>query len=311
MAATILSKSTECSVLPFRHPGTYAGRTNGTVVRLAPQPRAGSSATSSFVNPIVTMPRKHSAPIPFRHPGTYATRPPLSAPESMARPSKDVSYTFGATTVQKLPKRTGTSVAPTLESTAQSPEAHAPVPVRPRFYNRTRSAYLGTSSVIIIPTARTPVVAVRAVRTDKAVPELAHLPAAAPPSHDSLHASIALRRTQSTGSCMQRGTAYEEETEDETAPLLRAHRPIASESPAFGLMCIRYGGAPPSKTGSDCRSPPESKLSRGRPISGYFYSVDAEDADLEEMPEVREALHVNARMCAVGYRYERALEVVA
>ncbi|KAJ6472537.1 hypothetical protein C8R45DRAFT_1013274 [Mycena sanguinolenta] len=340
MAATVLSHSTEASILlPLRHP---AGRTNRRAVRSPPQPRAGSSTAISFVTPISTIPRKHPVPIPFRHPGTYATRPlVISQPslESTTPPSSsDVSCALGATPVAKRPQRrlgtysnrpTVSSVAPTPETTTRSPEsvhvsAHAVAPnvfnptqpasppFRSRFHNRTRSAYLGTSSVIIIPTARTPVVAVRAVRKDRAMSEPAQLPAAAPSAHDSPRPTIPLRRALSTGSFMQRATVHDEELEDETTSLLGAHRPIASQSlSAFGLPCIRYGDAPPSETGGDYRSPPDSKFNRERPISGHFHSVEVEDADLEEMPEVREALHVNARICAMGYRYERAVEVVA
>ncbi|KAJ7259949.1 hypothetical protein B0H12DRAFT_1231894 [Mycena haematopus] len=281
MSVTFLSRSREGSIpLHFPQPGTFAGRTHGIPIGSLHQPRTGSSTTRSFTT-VPMMPRKSPVPVPFRHPGTYAS------------PS------------------TGTSASSTPKSTSMVPSAekHALTGFGARFYNRTRSVYLGTSSAIIIPTARTPVVALRAVRKDKTSDE--PVASAAPPAQP---AKKVLRRTQSTGSYMHRGN--ERDPANASAPLLQGNRAMPSESPsAFGIMCVQYGGPPASRTGMEDGPLPvvgESKASGAvRPVAGYFYRLDAEDADLDDMPEVREALHVNAGICAMGYRYECAQEITA
>ncbi|KAJ7629227.1 hypothetical protein DFH06DRAFT_1141226 [Mycena polygramma] len=53
------------------------------------------------------------------------------------------------------------------------------------------------------------------------------------------------------------------------------------------------------KQASTPREPRESET-----VSGYFYRVEADEEDVDEnMPEVREAVRMNAGISAMGYRY--------
>ncbi|KAJ6529634.1 hypothetical protein B0H19DRAFT_1384818 [Mycena capillaripes] len=114
-------------------------------------------------------------------------------------------------------------------------------PARTRPFHRSRSAYLGTNSVVIIPTSRAAVIPLRA---------------------------------------------------------------FWSDSPVFAIKAAKYGASPVSIR-SETPAPGTRRPRCARPLSGYFYRVDEDEEELDDhMPEVREALHVNAIISAVGYRYE-------
>jgi len=120
-----------------------------------------------------------------------------------------------------------------------------------------------------------------------------------------------IRRSQSMGSFMHRERA-ETEDEDDTTPLLgRSHTMPTEAASGFGLTCIKYGGSVRALE-IESRLPPAKSNRAARTVSGYFRALDVNvgDEDLDDMPEVKEALHVNAGLCAMGYRYERLDQLI-
>ncbi|KAJ7646261.1 hypothetical protein DFH06DRAFT_1210179 [Mycena polygramma] len=180
---------------------------------------------------------------------------------------------------------------------------------RTQLGRRTRSAYLGTSSVIVIPTTRTPVVPLRAVRTGQR-PEPEH--EAAPlepavlqrrPSCLAKFVPAALQRRNTS----LRSIKEHAGSEDDTAPLLPENC-SRIPAPSFGIASAKYG-ATIASVGIENR--PTTGRRRPRPVSGYFYRVEADEEDVDEnMPEVREAVRVNAGISAMGYRLSRAASLV-
>ncbi|KAJ6550094.1 hypothetical protein B0H19DRAFT_1264958 [Mycena capillaripes] len=142
----------------------------------------------------------------------------------------------------------------------QSP-IQSTTPSRTERFRRTRSAYLGTSSMIAIPTSRGAVVPLRAVRADDG------------------------------------------QADEKVAPLV----PESSRhttSPVFGIKAAKYGASVVSAE-IESRAPGANHARRARRLPGYFYRVDEDAEELEDhVPEVIEALHVNASINAMGYRYE-------
>jgi hypothetical protein len=170
--------------------------------------------------------------------------------------------------------------------------------------------YLGTSCTVVIPTTRAPLVALRAVREDatwdKTEPERLTSVAPPPPPQQQQQPTSSwvqkvIRRTQSTP-CFSTppGALRGTDGGTETSPLLL--QPIQRTTPPeFGAMRVKHGGnvSNGKKSGIGNRPPG---------VSAFFYcaepSIEEEDLD-ESMPEVCEALQVNARICAMGYRYQR------
>ncbi|KAJ7023246.1 hypothetical protein C8F04DRAFT_1306042 [Mycena alexandri] len=184
--------------------------------------------------------------------------------------------------------------------------------------HRTKSTYLGTSSVIVIPTARSSIVPLRAVRDHSAPDALVDEPEIAPPVQLQQRRPSLLRklilgilhpRTQSTASSIERPVHHDEGsvlpfTEDSALP----HTPDASTPPpAFGIRCTKYGAKVPNAAFSAetiTVSPPvEPRVRRklSRSFSGYFCPLEPEEVTT---PEGREAMDVNARIFDRGYRYE-------
>ncbi|KAJ7830813.1 hypothetical protein B0H14DRAFT_2806478 [Mycena olivaceomarginata] len=261
-------------------------------------PRPGSYGNSKFVSTASTLLGQElvgtgePAPLTFRHPGTYAGRTgptPARPPFQSTAGNLKGAVPLGAATVPLI-----------------SPAG--PAGLATRFTRRTRSAYLGTSSIIIIPTTRAPVIALRAVREDEICDE------PAPPTkvvyNERAPLTKGVRRTQSTPTFTLCGGANghsEIEPDDlDTTPLL-GHAKRLKSKPSFGIMSVKYGGAVDSSTGvGNGPRPVSQRSSRVRPISGYFNRADVDwQEELEDMPEVREALQVNASIRAMGYRYER------
>ncbi|KAF7368635.1 hypothetical protein MVEN_00187600 [Mycena venus] len=93
----------------------------------------------------------------------------------------------------------------------------------------------------------------------------------------------------------------------------RRRRPLASCVPntvGVSMWIVKPESesrtVPPRGTGNgNEKSTQKPTRTRSRPVSGYFYRVEPEAAEEDLMPEVREALHVNARIREMGYRYER------
>ncbi|KAJ7908482.1 hypothetical protein B0H13DRAFT_2331350 [Mycena leptocephala] len=188
-------------------------------------------------------------------------------------------------------------------------------PCRTRLYHRTRSAYLGTRSVIIIPTARTAVVPLRAVRHRTRFSDVEAIPSVGPattvqqPSWLKKMVPGAIKRCRSVDGFMHSDGGHDaEDAEDETSPLVPESHP--TDVRAFGIRAAKYGGSLITAGIENRPSQAAGHARRMRPISGYFYRVEDDEEELDEnMPEVREALRVNAGICAMGVRYE-PLQVV-
>ncbi|KAJ7768904.1 hypothetical protein B0H16DRAFT_1518599 [Mycena metata] len=200
------------------------------------------------------------------------------------------------------------SVTPTMAPRRSRTQTH-----------RTRSTYLGTSSAIVIPTARSSLVPMRAVRDHRARDASADESEVAPPAHlqqrrpsllRKLIPGILLGRTPSTASSINRPVHQDKVTvpapaEEPTRP----HTPDAStQPPSFGIRCTKYGAKVPNAAFSaetvKVSPPVEPRMRRklSRSFSGYFCPLETEDE--ATTPEEREALDVNARIFERGYRYE-------
>ncbi|KAJ7135097.1 hypothetical protein C8R46DRAFT_1139476 [Mycena filopes] len=187
--------------------------------------------------------------------------------------------------------------------------------------HRTKSTYLGTSSVINIPTARGSVVPLRAVR-DCTRP--ADVPEAATPPQLQMHhrrpsllhrliPSALHRRTSSAPGPAVVHQRPEPPAKIDTPPLLAEAPSPTPESPTvkYGIRSAKYGAKVPTaaltSTGADAASRPvEPRLRRkvSRSFSGYFCPLETEPEDGETTPEGREEIDVNERMFERGWRYE-------
>ncbi|KAJ7075287.1 hypothetical protein B0H15DRAFT_867282 [Mycena belliarum] len=144
--------------------------------------------------------------------------------------------------------------------------------------------YFAASSTISLRTARTAVVPVRGVRPE---PRPAS-PAALPQRRPSWLKKMVPE--------MLKGDTREADGDAESAPLLgTAHKR------SFSLR------RPKAKGIENRPLPRASGVRHSRSFAGYVCRPeDDDDLDLDEsMPEVLEALRVNAHLRATGYRYER------
>ncbi|KAJ7093726.1 hypothetical protein C8R44DRAFT_815035 [Mycena epipterygia] len=254
----------------------------------------------------VSRSREGPIPLSFRHPGTYASR--TSGTTGFFPPTvQSVSSTAPLSFPKKAASRAGGAIASPSPTPTATLSRSASTGFRfSKVFRRTKSVYLGTSSTVVILTTCTPIIALRAVREDTAEdetePEPERLISVAPPPPQPTGSWVqkVIRRTQSTP-CLStsHGGLQEKDDGTETSPLLQPVQPTAP--PAFGAMCVKYGGSV-----SNGRKP--GIENRPLAVSGYLYraepSVEEEDLD-ESMPEVCEALQVNARISAMGYRYQR------
>ncbi|KAJ7140374.1 hypothetical protein C8R46DRAFT_1135533 [Mycena filopes] len=191
--------------------------------------------------------------------------------------------------------------------------------------HRTKSTYLGTSSIINIPTARGTVIPLRAVR-DCTRP--ADAPGAATPPQLQMHhrrpsllhrliPSALHRRTSSAPAPAVVHQRPEPPAKGDTPRLAsEAPTPPAAPTPSsptvkYGIRSAKYGAKVPTaaltSTGAEAASRPvEPRLRRkvSRSFSGYFCPLETEPEDGETTPEGREAIDVNARMFERGWRYE-------
>ncbi|KAJ6532866.1 hypothetical protein DFH09DRAFT_1181774 [Mycena vulgaris] len=104
--------------------------------------------------------------------------------------------------------------------------------------------------------------------------------------------------------------------EEENTPLVQGSRARPIHSKSFSLSSRSHAKSPKSPAqpkslpaGIENRPPPRAKqISRARSCSAllYMYHPDTYEDELDDnMPEVREALRINAGIHATGYRYER------
>ncbi|KAJ7661023.1 hypothetical protein B0H17DRAFT_1212389 [Mycena rosella] len=254
-----------------------------------------------FTIPGAPVSRSREGPVPlsFWHPGTYASH--TSGITGLLPPTAQCASSTAPLSIHK--KTAACAAGPSPTPTASTGFRFSKV------FRRTQSVYLGTSCTVVIPTTRAPLVALRAVREDatwdKTEPE--RLTSVAPPpppqqQHQPTGSWVqkVIRRTQSTP-CFSTppGALRGTDGGTETLPLLL--QPIQRTTPPeFGTMRVKHGGnVSNGKTSGIGNRPPG--------VSTFFYCAEPsieEDLD-ESMPEVCEALQVNARICAMGYRYQR------
>ncbi|KAJ6514432.1 hypothetical protein C8R47DRAFT_1064181 [Mycena vitilis] len=245
-----------------------------------------STLTMLFLGPLAIR--------PLRHEGS----PALSLRPSFNTPSAGLSRSQSATSGSILDVR----FLP-FNLSANSSSSAASRTGRTQFGRRTRSAYIGTSSVIVIPTTRAPVVPLRAVRTGQRLEpehEVAPLEPVVLQRRPSCLAKFVPAALQRRNPSLQ-SIKEHAGPEDDTAPLLPGHSsPVLL--PVFGIASAKYGATVASM---EIANRPSTGRRRPRPVSGYFYRVEADEEDVDEnMPEVREAMRVNAAISAMGYRYE-------
>ncbi|KAJ6556805.1 hypothetical protein DFH09DRAFT_1164517 [Mycena vulgaris] len=196
--------------------------------------------------------------------------------------------------------------------TSPPPQA-APKQSRRMYTHGTRSVYLGTSAAVSIRTTRTPVVPVRAIRRRTLVSDLNldldPAPAVAPRSSNGSWLVRIVPGILKRSKCMP--DAAQEHEDEENAPLVHSSRRARSKHTkrrAEAKSPSSFKSAAPLSKGIENRAPrrPLPRRPDTRPFS-YVYGMDAEDEAAlgESMPEVLEALCVNARIRATGYRYER------
>ncbi|KAJ7128387.1 hypothetical protein C8R44DRAFT_732727 [Mycena epipterygia] len=195
-------------------------------------------------------------------------------------------------------------------------------PKRTKVYaHSTKSMYLVTSSVLSICTTRTVVIPVRAVRND---PYAHESPAAALPRRRSSWLKGVKKMIPGILKRHKRAPAHPDdmpprnsEGDEERAPLVQGSRAMRSANPTnpSSQSCVFSTKSTKSthialRTGVENRAPPRAMgvkcVRHSRSFSGYMYNVHDDEYELDDsMPELREALRVNAGIYAKGYRYER------
>ncbi|KAJ7479477.1 hypothetical protein FB451DRAFT_1239074 [Mycena latifolia] len=177
------------------------------------------------------------------------------------------------------------------------PADFPPAPKLNKIYpHSTKSMYFSASSAISIRTTRTVVIPVRAVRPESRV----EAPVGAVPQRRSswLKKMVPGMLRRRSRRAMQVEDTFAGGEEGDSVPLVRAGH----------TKSLSLGSRPRTKAnGIENRPPPRTRHRRSRSFSGPIYRPeDEDDSELDDdMPEVREALRVNAGIHARGYRYER------
>ncbi|KAJ7666383.1 hypothetical protein B0H17DRAFT_1210702 [Mycena rosella] len=186
----------------------------------------------------------------------------------------------------------------TLSPTLVPLPAHA-FPLAPKrtkvYAHSTKSMYFAASSAISVRTTHTTVFPVRAVRIDPR----AEAPVAAAPQRRAswlkkmVPGMLTLKRRRQT-------YAAPPDEDTENTPLVPGARPMHTKS--FSLSSrAKPKGIEFKAKGIENHATPRARCVRSRSVSGPVYDDDELD---DSMPEVREALRINARIRATGYRYE-------
>ncbi|KAJ7128453.1 hypothetical protein C8R44DRAFT_777997, partial [Mycena epipterygia] len=186
------------------------------------------------------------------------------------------------------------------------------------YAHSTKSMYLATSSALSICTTRTVVIPVRAVRNDPYAHESS---AAVSPRRRSSWLKGVKKMVPGILKRHKRALAHRDdipprnsEGDEERAPLMQGSRTMrlanpSSQSSAFSTKSTKSTHIA-LRTGVENRAPPRAMgvkcVRHSRSFSGYMYSAHDDEDELDDsMPELREALRVNAGIYAKGYRYER------
>ncbi|KAJ6562170.1 hypothetical protein B0H19DRAFT_1259756 [Mycena capillaripes] len=184
-------------------------------------------------------------------------------------------------------------------------------PRRTRMYTRSPRGMYGISSAVNTRTTPTAVVPLRVFRRQSIYDEPAVV---LPPRRHSWLKKIIpglLRRPKTA----KRLSAQMEDRvltsgEEEDAPLVRDSRLVRSKLPDSHSASVKLTSKANFKlgVGIENRVPPGAlrtqSVRHSSSFSGYVYSPEDDEELDENMPEVREALHVTAAIHAKGYRYE-------
>ncbi|KAK7042015.1 hypothetical protein R3P38DRAFT_3178587 [Favolaschia claudopus] len=176
---------------------------------------------------------------------------------------------------------------------------------------------------VIRPLRQTSLVALRAIRRqtiyeDPEEPEFAlvSLPALKSnskfptPSGFRSQESGSVQDTPSFGAVQPVRYADDDTDADSLSPLIRDSEWLLARAAPPKQQRLKKAFAPRSHTGIENHPPLTTGIRRIRrsyslPAAHLHWLEDAPDDLDETMPEVREALHVNAALYAKGYRYER------